>query len=192
MGGKGSGGYRPNAGNQLPLEDAQLNARILAMGKELRSLEPVSLADAAAVGERFELYLDLCAKKALRPTVAGAALALGTNRQRIWEIANGQRTTMKGEQLTPDAVDSLKRIYDFLEFSIDSLLTESPKNPASLIFLSKNHFGYRDTTEQVVRRVDERPALRSADEVAAALAARLGVEELPEAEVVDVEDAAQP
>ena len=128
----------------------------------------------------------------MKPTVASAGLALGFGRQRFWEIANGLRKAYKGQEVTRECEYACQKIYDCLNAILEGYLNEEQKNPAKWIFLAKNHFGYTDTREQVIRTRDETPKLPSAEEVAEKYAAQLGARkalELQEAEIVDVEDA---
>lgn len=185
MGGKGSGGH-PHGGNKntrCDRVDPVLNSRIMHHNRAMMALPMVEF-DPKRIMERFDVYLDSCEKYDLKPTVAGTALAMGFDRKRLWEFASGNRKEYKGSKVTPDCVDTFKKIYDFLNAGIEDLLSGEEKNPAKWIFLAKNSFGYSDTKEQLVRTRDETNLLPSAKEVAAEYAKRLGI---GQAEIVGVE-----
>lgn len=195
MGGKGSGGARSNSGARMARMDkvdGELNTRIIEFGKVLMSkFELVDLNDVNAMRERFFEYLDLCEEWKMKPTLSSACMAFGLDRRRFWEIANGMKRSFKGYKLTPETEDFFKKVYDFLEMVLTNVMLDSKGNPATAIFLAKNHFGYKDVSEQVVHRVDDRLSLKSAEEVAAEYSKRLGKSpgHLLEAEVVEVVDA---
>lgn len=190
MGGKGSGRFKPgdpaayNPGSAITqsnaaLVDSDQNSRLMGLGKELMSMEPVDMGDADAVGARIGEYLDLCDRFGVRPLVNGMAMALGIGRSAMREIALGARTSINGVKLTPKSVGLVKKAFDFLEVTWEGLLTAEKGSPVKWFFLGKNHFGYKDQTETVHVHEDPLRGLSSAEEVAEKYAAQLGAPPAP-------------
>lgn len=115
------------------------NSEMLAHQIKLYRLQPVDMNDAEAVENRIAEYFSICYDDDERPTVAGLALALGTNRQRIWEID-------KGKSGRPKAVcDVVQRAYSLINSSVESLLSSGRGNPVACIFSLKANHGYIET-----------------------------------------------
>lgn len=196
MGGKGSG-PRPgsrNAGRRgNPLEQAQdcanvdreTNHRALALARAVYELPPIDLADEAAVEARLFEYLDLCDRHGCRPLVSGLANAYGITRNQLTSVGRGDKHILC-TKLTDKSRSAIEKSYNLFEQIWESELSDEKGNPVKWIFLAKNNFGYRDQTEQVVTRREEKPALTSPDEVNKKYAELVGREpmELPESAVV--------
>lgn len=207
MGGPGSGRRKGCAGHAVPYDknpmsqarnmadvDPRANSKVVAFGKALMAFEPPDFSDAAQLEQRFYDYLDLCDCREVRPMVSSMANAFGISRQELQGIAAGHINWQgwRGGVLTREGYSILKKAYTFLETAWETYLMEDKGNPVKYIFLGKNYFGMRDQTEQVQVRVDATPTLPDPKEVAAKYAAMVGrpkPEALPEAEVVEVEDA---
>lgn len=198
MGGKGSGGLRKNA---LPREkspvvqahdptniDPDVNRRAIAMGQEMIWWDAPSFKDPEEMIQRFNDYIELCAKYEVRPLVTGMAMALGMNRHAFTGIATGNPQYQNYKGITSECKAVTQKAYEYLSILYESQLSEEKGNPTKWIFLGKNHFGYRDQTERVNFHVDEKAALPSADQVAAKYAHMLGKDEDPlELEVIEPE-----
>lgn len=98
------------------------------------------------VREQIKRYFEYYAQTDHRPTVAGLAFVLDTDRRRLWEIVNGVCKL----SLTPGKVDLIKKAYRLLEMNMETALSERKIDPVSGIFLSKNNFGYVDKVEHVI------------------------------------------
>ena len=186
MGGVGSGGRRSTSGaTDSSKVDKTFNKRVIQFNRHVMAFGEVQFTP-EGIRNRFSDYLDACEDFGMKPTVTGVAMAMGMDRRRFWEIASGNKASWHGQRINSETVDSCKRIYDFLESVLESYLSDEARNPAKWIFIAKNHFGYTDTREQLVRQVPDRAPRLSAAEVAA----RLGFapEELPQAEIVQVEE----
>lgn len=176
MGGKGSGGYRKNAlprdknpvvQMQDPLAvDADENRRAIAFGRALLGLEMPDLSDLEEVRGRFDMYLDMCDENGVRPLVAGVAMAYGMDRRAFRGIASGDPHYAKYKGVTSEVVRFFQKIYEFLEVYWENGFMEETGNPVKHIFYAKNHFGYTDQAERIVRHVEERRELPTAEEVA--------------------------
>lgn len=182
MGGKGSGGRRPGAGNGAGKVDPDINRRVIGYTKELARLEPCDLSDPGAIEGRFFDFLDLADEWGMRPAVASYAAALGISRQRLWDLTRHdyQQTTVGGMKVTRECLGVIKKHYNFLEITLENLMMADKGNPVKYFFLAKNHFGYKDQSEHINVNVEERPALPTAEELEAKYAAQLGRAEQPE------------
>ena len=83
----------------------------------------------------------------MKPAVNGLALALGTNRQRLWEIATEQDKQMS---IPMESKYYIKQAYNSLQLLWENYMQNGQVNPVSGIFLGKNHFGYRDQQEHIL------------------------------------------
>ena len=121
------------------------------------------------------------------------ANAFGIRRQELYGIAVGDSKyrNWRGGILTPESIVIIQKSYDFLNTAWETYLMTEKGNPVKWLFLGKNYFGMKDQTEQVQVRMDLTPQLPNPEEVAAKYAAMVGKpqEQLPEAEIVEVEDA---
>ncbi|MBO7673635.1 MAG: hypothetical protein J6S63_01340 [Atopobiaceae bacterium] len=193
MGGKGSGGYRDDMSKarakspvvmaQNPeVPNADTNRRIIAFIRELKALPKITIEDIDAVRERTDKYMELCAKHGIKFQVNGYCVALGISRDDLSSIFRGVKTC-KGMTVYPEVVEELHWWYSIMAAYAEASLNEKNTNPAGDIFLLKNHFGYRDTREETVVRVDATPQLASGEDAARKYAELVGVE------IVSVEDA---
>ena len=158
MGGKGSGGRRKGTEDFLATSDKQLNlqpgdnSHFIQNGMRLMNLPKVDLMDPVAVQERIDNYFQIMFSDDMKPTVGGLAMALGLDRKSLWCIVNNQPRNSQGYmiKLNPDALDTIKKAYDFMGILWEDYMQNGKINPVSGIFLGKNHFGYRDQQEVVL------------------------------------------
>ena len=61
--------------------------------------------------------------------------------------------------LPEDVIDFLKRVYMALETNYESTMANSNIHPTTGIFLGKNLFGYKDTSESIVTHVKDEEKL---------------------------------
>lgn len=206
VGGKGSGrkpgfsnGGVPKKSNPIKQMadpsnvDRGVNSAVMAFGRDIMAFEEPDFSDADSVEQRFYDYLDLCERHGVRPMVTSMANAFGLRRQELWGIAVGdpKYANWRGGILTPKSRYVIQKSYDFLNTAWETYLMAEKGNPVKWIFMGKNYFGMKDQTEQVQVRMDLTPQLPNPEEVAAKYAAMVGKpqEQLPEAEIVEVEDA---
>ncbi|MBS6475106.1 MAG: hypothetical protein KH354_03890 [Clostridiales bacterium] len=119
------------------------NRKYLLHSLRIARMSPVTLSDAAQVSKRVYEYFDICAEDDMKPSVAGLALALSTDRRRLWEMR--ERET-KGAAVA----DILKKTVQILDLQMVDYMQNGKINPASGIFLMKNNFGYSNQQELVV------------------------------------------
>ena len=161
MGGKGSGFRRSDGKPNNPNMDIgkenqyakvpQRNEDSIAFVMEYMSWPAIDVADAEAVDQRVRDYLRLCAEWNTKPLFAGLCVVLGTNSAEVRRWARGERTGL-GEKLSPESALVLEKSLENLEVLWEfAMQNDGYRNPVTGIFLGKNNFGYKDTSENVIR-----------------------------------------
>lgn len=146
------------------------NNKYTTFALAIMQLRPINLANADDVQQRVLEYFQLCADYDMKPGIAAVALALGTDRRRLWEIYTDQEKQL----LIPQECKAIiKRVYNSLDFLWESYMQNGKINPVTGIFLGKNNFGYKDQQEYVLT-----PNQQNGDTDPATIAAKY--DELPE------------
>lgn len=176
MGGKGSGGARANSGQdkKYTSQNADANRRMMNFCKDLMGYELVDFEDGEEQWRRFEGMLRACDKWNLRPNVPALCMVMGMNNAEMYRVLNREFKTYKGQKITELFVQNIQKMYDFVQVYLETALIEEQKNPVKWLFLAKNHFGYTDSRENVIKTVAEKPQLESAEDVAARYRKKLG------------------
>lgn len=124
------------------------NARYIRHAMAALDLESIDISDAEQVKGRIKWYFDHCAENDMKPTVTGLSNALGIDKGTLWRWKEGHvRSATHG--------DLIKKTYGVLEELWEDYMQNGKINPVSGIFLGKNHFGYQDKTDVVVRRGED-------------------------------------
>lgn len=130
------------------------NTKFLQLNMELFNMPSFKIRDATEeeIIQRLNDYFVLYAKYDMKPTVAGMAIALGTNRQTLWAITHDGPMGGRGNEVTlpKNKTDLIKNAYNLLENLWENYMVSGKINPVSGIFLGKNNYGYQDKTEYVV------------------------------------------
>ena len=130
---------RPDKTARLNPEE---NAAYIQHSVQLLQLEPVNMDDAEAVKNRIFEYLEICEDSGMKPSQAGAALALGIDRRRLTEIYNGKIPKPQ------DVRFWIERLYALLNAQLEAWMQDGRIQPLSGIFLLKNSYpGYTDTQQ---------------------------------------------
>lgn len=137
---------KTNLPNAVQLPDGD-NNKYTSFALDIMKLPHFDLANPQQIQARIQDYFQLCANNDMKPGVATLALALGTHRVRLWEIANDQPQQLK---LPQACKDQIKMAYNALDALWEIYMQNGKINPASGIFLGKNNFGYADTQEYVL------------------------------------------
>lgn len=120
-------------------------SEMLLNGLAIYNLPDIDTNDVEQVQKRVDEYFQICAERGMKPSVSGLAMALGTDRRRLWEWVNG-----KNEGKPRAVTDTLKKAYQILNFAMEEYMQNGKINPVSGIFLMKNNFGYKDQSEVVL------------------------------------------
>lgn len=139
--GKGKG-KRPNRSKNLKVQtNPGDNAKYMEHALKLARKDKVNIKDPEAIAERIEFYFQSVIDDDMKPSVAGAALALGYDRKILNRIRQDE---------THPANELIKRVYQILDLQMNNYMQNGKINPVSGIFLMKNNFDYRDQQEVVV------------------------------------------
>ena len=147
---------RPDSTGHPSVED---NSKFISHALHLAALPPCDMNNPEIVQERCMQYFEVCAEDGTKPSVAGLALALNTDRRRLWEIREGKVNKSK------EVSDILKRCMQMLELQLVDYMQEGKVNPVVGIFMSKNHFGYKDQQDVVVAAQSALGDEKSAEEI---------------------------
>jgi len=115
----------------------------LQMNEELMDMSQIDLTDAEQVRNRIREYFGIVKKYKQKPTVAGLALALGTNREKMKKMAvnaNGRTNENVSKEL--------QKVYLVYENLWEGYMLNGDIPSLNGIFIGKNQFGYKDVVEQ--------------------------------------------
>ena len=143
---------KPRGGNNILTEaglnlDKGDNAKYMAVSLKLFQMPKIDLHKPEEVRERLTEYYRIYGEADMKPTIVGLAMALGTDRRRLWEIKVGDP---KAYDLPTEVSDMIKKAYDINENLWETYMLHNKINTVSGIFLGKNHFGYQDKQEHVI------------------------------------------
>lgn len=141
---------RNNGGNypiQMPEIPEGDNNKYTSVAIAIMQMDACNLHDPKQVQNRVVEYFQICADNDMKPAVNGLALSLGTNRQRLWEIATDQKQQLS---IPEESKSYIKQAYFSMQLLWENYMQNGKINPVSGIFLAKNHFGYKDQTEYVL------------------------------------------
>lgn len=165
---KGSADSHPRTPGKRPDKTVQTasgdNAKYITNALAVAQFEKVDMNDPEAVAERVQEYFELCLRNDAKPSLSGLALALGTDRRRIWDFREGKR------EVNPATRDTLKKASVVLDVLMNDYAQNGKINPVTAIFLMRNNFGY--TNEQEIVITPANPLGESSD--AAKLAEKYG------------------
>lgn len=122
------------------------NAKYLRHALAAYDLPPIDLDRDDQVQGRIEWYFGHCIDSDIKPTVTGLANALGVERRTLHDWKIGKRRGRKDNR-----TEIINRAYNVLEELWEDYMLNGKINPVSGIFIGKNHFGYADKSEVVLR-----------------------------------------
>lgn len=136
-------GWAGNYNIQRYNQEQKKNAEYLAFAIQSFGMKRVDTSDPKAVEDRLMWYFQRCIENNMKPTYSGFASALGVSRQTIWKWRDGQER--------PENYPIIESAMNMLEQLMEMYMMNGQINPASGIFLLKNHFGYKDIQDVVVQ-----------------------------------------
>lgn len=147
---------RPNWGNEN-MEPGD-NARYLRLARASQNLPPIDIADPKQVEDRINAYFDFCEDNDRKPNVVGMANWLGVDRRTLLRWRSGDYRTETHCPL-------IEKTMDLLEENWADMMMNGKVNPASGIFIGKNHYGYKDVQDVVVTPKNPMGDEQNADEL---------------------------
>jgi hypothetical protein len=136
------------------------NSRYLRHALAGLDLPPIDISDDKQVSERLDWYFNHCIEDDMKPTVTGMANCLGIDKTTLWSWRTGECRAKTHSPL-------IKKAYKLLEELWESYMLSGKVNPASGIFLGRNHWGYQDKVDVVVSKGDDNDHKPSVDAIAA-------------------------
>lgn len=119
------------------------NARYLRHALVSLDLPPIDISDPKQVESRIREYFNYCIDNDRKPNMIGLANWLGVSRDTL-------NSWKRGEYRTQSHSDLIKKALDVLEELWMDYMLNGKANPASLIFIGKNLWQYKDQTDVVV------------------------------------------
>lgn len=119
------------------------NSRYLRHALASWDMPPIDISDGEQVKQRVADYFNYCIENDRKPNIVGMANWLGVDRSTVhsWKIGKYRASTHH---------DTIKKAVDIMEELWVDYMMNGKANPASLIFLGKNMFGYKDVQDVVV------------------------------------------
>lgn len=146
-------GYHLTAGHNGDMLEPDKTARLEMVRQQLFAMPKFQLKTATLeeVQKRLDTYFNICVVNNTRPVLTGIAFCLGVDRRTLYSINRGGDS--RGQMpygLSEDIAAAIRQACAVLEMQMETYLVQGQVNPASGIFLAKNHWGYRDQVENVV------------------------------------------
>ena len=141
--------------NQPDIKPEKMAQQIQAIEK-LRELPQINHADSQEVERRIKYFFNFCVENELRPTVELMALSVGVSRQSLWQWE--QEGSARGKVIS-SAKQTLGALME--QWGVCGKI-----NPTTMIFLLKNHHGYKDEISiEPVQRTNGLAALPDKSEI---------------------------
>jgi hypothetical protein len=134
------------------------NARYLRHSLTMLDLPAIDISDPVQVELRIRQYFEQCVGSDMKPTVSGMALALGVDRKTLYDWSRGNYRDVTHSPIVKKAMNVLDALWE-------DYMMNGKINPVSGIFLGKNHFGYTDKQEIVVKPENPLGEQKSPDEI---------------------------
>lgn len=134
------------------------NSRYLRHAMAGLDLPPIDISDDKQVSARLDWYFNHCIEDDMKPTVTGMANCLGIDKTTLWSWRTGECRASTHSPL-------IKKAYKLLEELWEGYMLSGKVNPASGIFLGRNHWGYQDKIDVVVTPNNKPDTEYSADEL---------------------------
>jgi len=113
------------------------NAKMLSHSLRVANLPMIDYTNVQQLSNRAQQYFEICVEDDMKPDVVGLALSFGVDKQTV-------RDWMREES---DRAFFLKRVHALIEHQMVGNMQNGKLNPVVGIFLSKNHFGYKDNQD---------------------------------------------
>jgi len=134
--------------NSQIVVDRDKNQKFTERGLEILSWGKINLHDEEQVYQRISKYFDDCQQKSIKPTVSALAFSLRISREMLYRFVRGDAVVERN--YSPEIVSMIRDAYQMLDVLWEDYMMNGQVNPASGIFLGKNHFGYRDIVDYTI------------------------------------------
>ena len=131
-------------------------AHLVAFHMEFANVERADFKETSDVRQHIDFYLEKCAEYNLRPSIIGLANALGIDRMQLYRMYSGNYVNGKPPYgASEECMLLVKKTYGFIAENLEVGMQNGKVNPVSAMFLLKNHLGYTDTNEVVIKRSED-------------------------------------
>lgn len=119
------------------------NARYLRLALTSWDMPPIDISDPLQVRNRISQYFQHCVDNDRKPNMVGMANWLGVSRDTL-------NSWKRGEYRTETHSDIIKKALAIIEEQWVDYMLNGKVNPASGIFIGKNHLQYSDTQQVIL------------------------------------------
>ncbi len=141
-----------NVNKNLNLDEGD-NSNYIKLTNALRKLPDIDLKDAEQVEQRLDEYFELHQELDMKPTMTGLGMALNSmSRHQLGDIKHDREFFLEyhRKNIPTTTRTIIKKAIIFMENLWEQYMLNGKINPASGIFIGKNHYGYKDVVENVV------------------------------------------
>lgn len=143
----------------------QGNVKSIALIQAMQKWSKIDLNNPKEVQKRVDKFFNLMAEHNSKPLVAGLAQALGFDRHVLYEITRGLITQHSPTHIPQECKDIIIDAYRMLEVAWEYNFSNGNINPATGIFLAKNHYGYKNQTDIVVEQKNVLGEIQDPEEI---------------------------
>lgn len=136
--------YAENFSSSMDPKRKARNENYIVHTMRLSRLPEIDLMDADKIRERTAEYMQMCSDDGIKPNMVGYSMALGTSRADLARIAGDLR-------MPREAAGEINRGIAMVENALVSMMLDGTISPVSGIFITKNHLGYQDQSDVVIR-----------------------------------------
>lgn len=123
------------------------NQRMLRLARVSFDLPPIDIKDPAQIRQRVNDYFDFCEENDRKASLVGVANWIGVSRDTLASWKRGDYGSAEHQKIMQHVSNMLEEVW--VDFMMNGKV-----NPASGIFIGKNHYQYRDVQDIVVAQTD--------------------------------------
>ena len=140
---RGKGANSPVIGDNGVHTEPGDNSRYASILLQINQWGNVDLSDVDALEDRFNLFIQFCAQNDIRITNQLTYLALGIDKDDVYDWDNGRRGTRRHAEF-------IKKVRKFCASYREMLGADGKLNPVTLVWWQKNYDGLVDKQEVVL------------------------------------------
>jgi len=149
------------------------NNKLVSFMLAITPTEPLDHNDVEEMERRFMNYLRMCAEWDMKVGNQAAYLAIGINKDLVFEWGNRQLTN-------PKRTEFVKKVQQICGMYREGLMQDGKVNPVTGIFWQKNYDGMKDQTEMVLTPNSPMGEQKSAEALRQKYLESADIVELPE------------
>ena len=122
------------------------NSVFIRYSLALSNLPKIDMNDITQVNNRIMDFFNISASYDIKPCLAALALSFHVNRITLFNWITEKTGTIKNAE----CLNAIKNAHNMIGSQYEILMNEGKINPVSGIFLLKNNYGYKDTTDYII------------------------------------------